>query len=221
MLDLLITHATLPGFAAPTPRWACRTTASSPSRPAPCPSARETLADAAGCLEEPARRRALHMDATLSYGMPRVNQSGTLLEWHRAVGSAAALTAEAVIERAGLLRLPSRGLLAIRSHRGHQRRAPAGRGRAAGGCAGAAPHPGSLQLAAFPQDACCARRRRAYLSARWTAAWTWSAASPLRAHHGRWRRQRACCARSACARDKLRTCTATNPTTRCRATSRP
>ena len=60
-----------------------------------------------------------HMDSTLSYGMPRVNQSGTLLEGIALWGELKPhLTREAVIERA--MRYCdwaiARGLLAIRSH---------------------------------------------------------------------------------------------------------
>jgi cytosine deaminase len=60
-----------------------------------------------------------HMDATLSLGIPRLNQSGTLLEGIALWGELKPLlTAEAVIERA--LRYcdlaVSQGLLAIRSH---------------------------------------------------------------------------------------------------------
>ncbi|HYD78916.1 MAG TPA: amidohydrolase family protein [Paucimonas sp.] len=60
-----------------------------------------------------------HMDATLSYGLPRVNQSGTLLEGIALWGELKPLlTQEALVERA--LRYcdwaAARGLLAIRSH---------------------------------------------------------------------------------------------------------
>ncbi|MFN3986244.1 MAG: amidohydrolase family protein [Rhodocyclaceae bacterium] len=60
-----------------------------------------------------------HMDSTLSYGMPRVNQSGTLLEGIALWGELKPLlTQEALVERA--LRYcdwaVARGLLAIRSH---------------------------------------------------------------------------------------------------------
>src|SRR6202051_4572266 len=60
-----------------------------------------------------------HMDATLSLGLPRLNQSGTLLEGIALWGELKPqLTADAVSERA--LRYcdlaVSRGLLAIRSH---------------------------------------------------------------------------------------------------------
>lgn len=60
-----------------------------------------------------------HMDATLSYGLPRVNQSGTLLEGIALWGELKPqLTQDAIVERA--LRYcdwaVGRGLLAIRSH---------------------------------------------------------------------------------------------------------
>ncbi|MBX9900871.1 MAG: amidohydrolase family protein, partial [Burkholderiaceae bacterium] len=60
-----------------------------------------------------------HMDATLSYGLPRVNQSGTLLEGIALWGELKPqLTQDAIVERA--MRYcdwaVGRGLLAIRSH---------------------------------------------------------------------------------------------------------
>ena len=60
-----------------------------------------------------------HMDATLSYGLPRVNQSGTLLEGIALWGELKPqLTQEALVERA--LQYcdwaVAKGLLAIRSH---------------------------------------------------------------------------------------------------------
>lgn len=76
--------------------------------------------DAAGLLVTPAFVDAhFHLDATLSYGLPRINASGTLLEgialWSELKPQ---LTQEALIERA--LRYcdwaVARGLLAIRSH---------------------------------------------------------------------------------------------------------
>ena len=60
-----------------------------------------------------------HMDATLSYGLPRVNQSGTLLEGIAVWGELKPqLTQEALIERALTYCdwAVARGLLAIRSH---------------------------------------------------------------------------------------------------------
>lgn len=60
-----------------------------------------------------------HMDATLSYGLPRVNESGTLLEGIALWGELKPLlTAEALIERALTYCdwAVAKGLLAIRSH---------------------------------------------------------------------------------------------------------
>jgi cytosine deaminase len=60
-----------------------------------------------------------HMDATLSYGLPRVNQSGTLLEGIAVWGELKPhLTQDALIERALTYCdwAVGRGLLAIRSH---------------------------------------------------------------------------------------------------------
>lgn len=76
--------------------------------------------DVAGDLVSPPLVDAhFHMDATLSYGMPRVNQSGTLLEGIALWGELKPhLTQEALIERA--LQYcdwaVAHGLLAIRSH---------------------------------------------------------------------------------------------------------
>ncbi len=76
--------------------------------------------DARGALVSPPFVDAhFHLDATLSYGLPRVNQSGTLLEGIALWGELKpALTQEALVKRA--LRYcdwaVARGLLAIRSH---------------------------------------------------------------------------------------------------------
>jgi cytosine deaminase len=76
--------------------------------------------DAAGCLVTPPFVDPhFHMDATLSYGLPRVNASGTLLEGIALWGELKPqLTQEALIERA--LQYcdwaVAKGLLAIRSH---------------------------------------------------------------------------------------------------------
>ncbi len=81
--------------------------------------ARETV-DAAGCLVSPPFVDAhFHMDATLSYGIPRINASGTLLEGITLWGELKPLlTHEAVMERALTYCdwAVSMGLLAIRSH---------------------------------------------------------------------------------------------------------
>ena len=60
-----------------------------------------------------------HMDSTLSYGLPRVNESGTLLEGIALWGELKpTLTADAIIERALTYCdwAVAKGLLAIRSH---------------------------------------------------------------------------------------------------------
>ena len=60
-----------------------------------------------------------HMDATLSYGLPRINKSGTLLEGISLWGELKKdLTADAIKERARKLCKWSiaRGTLGIRSH---------------------------------------------------------------------------------------------------------
>src|SRR5512144_277516 len=60
-----------------------------------------------------------HMDATLSYGLPRINQSGTLLEGIALWGELKPLlTADALIERALAYCdwAVAKGLLAIRTH---------------------------------------------------------------------------------------------------------
>jgi cytosine deaminase len=76
--------------------------------------------DAAGCLLSPPFVDAhFHMDATLSYGLPRVNASGTLLEGIALWGELKPLlTQEALVERALAYCdwAVARGLLAIRSH---------------------------------------------------------------------------------------------------------
>jgi cytosine deaminase len=76
--------------------------------------------DAQGLLLSPPFVDAhFHMDATLSYGLPRVNQSGTLLEGIALWGELKPLlTAEALIERALAYCdwAVAKGLLAIRSH---------------------------------------------------------------------------------------------------------
>ena len=118
MLDLLIHNATLPDG---------RTNMSvavqngriddvAPGLQAP---ATETI-DAQGLLLSPPFVDAhFHMDATLSYGLPRVNASGTLLEGIALWGELKPnLTQKALIERALAYCdwAVAKGLLAIRSH---------------------------------------------------------------------------------------------------------
>jgi cytosine deaminase len=118
MLDLLVHGATLPdgrtGMSLAVQDGKFMELA--PGLQAP---AHETL-DAAGLLVSPPFVDPhFHMDATLSYGLPRVNQSGTLLEGIALWGELKPkLTAEAVIERALAYCdwAVAKGLLAIRSH---------------------------------------------------------------------------------------------------------
>ena len=76
--------------------------------------------DAKNCLASPPFVDAhFHMDATLSYGIPRINKSGTLLEGIALWGELKPLlTPEAVMERALAYCdwAVSMGLLAIRTH---------------------------------------------------------------------------------------------------------
>ena len=78
------------------------------------------IIDAQGLLLSPPFVDAhFHMDATLSYGLPRVNQSGTLLEGIALWGELKPLlTQEALMERALAYCdwAVAKGLLAIRSH---------------------------------------------------------------------------------------------------------
>ncbi len=86
---------------------------------AAAPAAREVL-DTQGLLVCPPFVDAhFHMDATLSYGLPRLNASGTLLEGIALWGELKPLlTQEALVERALAYCdwAVARGLLAIRSH---------------------------------------------------------------------------------------------------------
>ncbi|WP_431096292.1 amidohydrolase family protein [Polaromonas aquatica] len=118
MLDLLITNATLPdgrtGMSIAVQNG--KITAVEPGLQA---AAHETM-DAAGyLLSPPFVDPHFHMDATLSYGLPRVNESGTLLEGIALWGELKPLLkAEAIIERALTYCdwAVAKGLLAIRSH---------------------------------------------------------------------------------------------------------
>ena len=118
MNDLLIRHAALPDgrtgvdilcaggrIAAIAPR---------------IDAAAERTLDAGGLLVSPPFVDAhFHMDSTLTYGMPRVNASGTLLEGIALWGELKpTLVQEAIVERALAYCdiAVSKGLLAIRSH---------------------------------------------------------------------------------------------------------
>jgi cytosine deaminase len=118
MLDLLVTHATLPdgrsGLDIAVQDG--RIVEVAPAITAP---AAQTL-DAAGLLVSPPFVDAhFHMDATLSYGLPRVNASGTLLEGIALWGELKPLlTPDALVERALTYCdwAVAKGLLAIRTH---------------------------------------------------------------------------------------------------------
>jgi cytosine deaminase len=116
---LLIRNASLPDGRLATDLLALdgRIAAVGPALAAP---AEATVIDAAGCLLSPPFVDAhFHMDSTLSYGLPRVNASGTLLEGIALWGELKPLlTEEALVERALAYCdwAVARGLLAIRSH---------------------------------------------------------------------------------------------------------
>ena len=118
MLDLLITNATLPDGRRQMSVGvqSGRITVVQAHLQAP---ANEVI-DAQGQLLSPPFVDAhFHMDATLSYGMPRVNQSGTLLEGIALWGELKPLlTHEALVNRALTYCdwAVAQGLLAIRSH---------------------------------------------------------------------------------------------------------
>lgn len=118
MLDLLITHATLPDGRTDM-SVAVQDGRIADIGPGLSLPAHETL-DAGGLLLSPHFCDPhFHMDATLSYGLPRVNQSGTLLEGIALWGELKPLlTAEALIERALAYCdwAVAKGLLAIRTH---------------------------------------------------------------------------------------------------------
>ncbi len=118
MLDLLITHASLPDgrtdMAVAVQDG--RIVDVAPGLQAP---AHETVDAAGQLLSPPFCDPHFHMDATLSYGLPRVNQSGTLLEGIALWGELKPLlTEEALVERALAYGdwAVAKGLLAIRSH---------------------------------------------------------------------------------------------------------
>ena len=118
MLDLILRNCTLPdgrtgidiGIAGD------RIKAVEPALKAPVAAE----VDAAGQLVTPPFVDAhFHMDSTLSYGLPRINQSGTLLEGIALWGELKPLlTQDAIVERALAYCdwAVAKGLLAIRSH---------------------------------------------------------------------------------------------------------
>ena len=118
MLDLLITHATLPDGRTDmsVAVQGGRITEVSQGLQAP---AHETVDAQSQLLSPPFCDPHFHMDATLSYGLPRVNQSGTLLEGIAVWGELKPLLLEeALVERALAYGdwAVAKGLLAVRSH---------------------------------------------------------------------------------------------------------
>ncbi len=118
MLDLLITHAALldgrTDMAVAVQDGRIVEVRAGLTAPA-----RETLDAGGQLLSPPFCDPHFHMDATLSYGLPRVNQSGTLLEGIALWGELKPLlTEEALVERALAYGdwAVAKGLLAIRSH---------------------------------------------------------------------------------------------------------
>ena len=118
MLDLLVTDATLPdgrehmSIAVQ----GGRIVEVAPGLGAP---AHETVSAGGMLVAPPFCDPHFHMDATLSYGLPRVNASGTLLEGIALWGELKPLlTADALIERALAYCdwAVAKGLLAIRTH---------------------------------------------------------------------------------------------------------
>src|SRR5881396_4310801 len=83
------------------------------------PEGAQTIAGDGQLLSPPFVDAHFHMDSTLSYGLPRVNRSGTLLEGIALWGELKPLlTQEALVERALSYCdwAVAKGLLAIRSH---------------------------------------------------------------------------------------------------------
>lgn len=115
--DLLIRNGTLPDGRAADIAIAGETIAAIEPR---IEAEAGRVVDATGCLvSSPFVDPHFHMDATLSYGIPRINASGTLLEGISLWGELKPLlTHEAVKERALAYCdwAVSMGLLAIRSH---------------------------------------------------------------------------------------------------------
>ncbi len=118
MLDLLITHATLPDGRQDMSVAVQGGRIVEVTKGLVAPS--HEVIDAAGqLLSPPFCDPHFHMDATLSYGLPRVNQSGTLLEGIALWGELKPLlTEEALVERALTYCdwAVAKGLLAVRSH---------------------------------------------------------------------------------------------------------
>lgn len=118
MLDLLITNAALPDGRTHMSVAVKSGVITEVTEGLQAP-AHETVDAAGQLLSPPFCDPHFHLDATLSYGLPRVNQSGTLLEGIALWGELKPLlTEEALVERALAYCdwAVAKGLLAIRSH---------------------------------------------------------------------------------------------------------
>ncbi len=118
MLDLIVRHASLPDGSRNLDLAVHEGRIVDVAPAIAATAAREI--DAAGRLVSPPFVDPhFHMDSTLSYGLPRVNQSGTLLEGIALWGELKPhLTQEALVERALAYCdwAVARGMLAVRSH---------------------------------------------------------------------------------------------------------
>jgi cytosine deaminase len=118
MLDLIVRHCTLPDGRTNVDIGVQDGLITALATALPAQAAQEL--DAQGQLVTPPFVDAhFHMDATLSYGLPRVNQSGTLLEGIALWGELKPqLTQEALVDRALAYCdwAVAKGLLAIRTH---------------------------------------------------------------------------------------------------------
>ena len=172
MLDLLVSNATLPdgrtGMSLAVQDGRIVELAAGLQA-----AAHDTL-DAQGLLLSPPFVDAhFHMDATLSYGMPRVNQSGTLLEGIALWGELKpSLTQDAVIERALAYCdwAVARGLLAIRSHVTPATRA-CSPSRRCWKCGAASRPTSTCSWWPFRRTACCAHP---VASRTCSARWIWA-----------------------------------------------
>jgi hypothetical protein len=130
-----------------------------------------------------------HMDATLSYGLPRINASGTLLEGIALWGELKPLlTHEAVIERAlRLLRLGRLNGAARHPHPCRCLRRPAAGSRGAARGAKRSRTISTCSLSPFRRTGFTAHRTRARTpSAPSTGRRCGRRHPAFRAHHGRW-----------------------------------
>src|SRR5438105_9279941 len=119
MTDLLFRNVTLPDGRRGIDLWVHDGRIEAMSTALALPAGAELIDGDGQLLAPPFVDAHFHMDATLSYGLPRVNRSGTLLEGIALWGELKpVLTQETLIERALAYCdwAVAKGLLAIRSH---------------------------------------------------------------------------------------------------------